>query len=141
MCQNKPVGVIVEQWRGVFQNLRTNRTSRLGLTICNSVNFPLLFSADERLSDWKLENVADVKGLFVVPFRNEIKRTTSGGSQQFPSGFPGKLLFLLIFNQHFWIFGKMISNPYPASRVSFEPLVINPIEKYSFLQIISLYYK
>ena len=62
MCQNKPVGVIVEQWRGVFQNL---------LTICNSVNFPLLFSADERLSDWKLENVADGKGLSIVQFRNE----------------------------------------------------------------------
>ena len=38
-------------------------------------------------------------------FRSERKkRTTSGGSPQFPNGFSGKLLFHLTFNRNFQIF-------------------------------------
>ena len=44
------------------------------------------------------------------PFRSEReKRTTSGGSLQFPNGFSGKLLFHLTYNRNFrilWLNGK-----------------------------------
>jgi len=40
-----------------------------------------------------------------LPFRSERKKkTTSGGSLQFPNEFLGKLRFHLTFNQNFWIF-------------------------------------
>ena len=48
-------------------------------------------------------------------FRSERKkRTTSGGSPQFPNGFSGKLLFHLTFNRNFrifWLNGKHPSFP------------------------------
>ena len=43
------------------------------------------------------------------------KKTNSGGSQEFPSGYCGKLLFHLTFNQNsqmFWLNGK---TPYVLS--------------------------
>ena len=51
-------------------------------------------------------------GCKFLPFRSEEeKRTTSGGSLQFPNGFPGKLLFQLTLNRGFWIFRLNAKQP------------------------------
>ena len=49
------------------------------------------------------------------------KRTTSGGSPQFPNGFSGKLLFHLIFNRKFRIF--WLNGKHPLSSEDYEFLM------------------
>ena len=57
------------------------------------------------------------------PFRSEQKRrTTSGGTPQFPNGFSGKLLFHLTFNRNFWTFllhGKLPELSYSPITTDF----------------------
>ena len=81
-----------------------NQPNEMALTIWSSVScycFPLM-------RDWNWEIVQMVRKF--PTFRSERKkRTTSGGSPQFPNGFSGKLLFHLTFNRNFrifWLNGK-----------------------------------
>ena len=81
-----------------------NQPNEMALTISSSVScycFPLM-------RDWNWEIVQMVRKF--LTFRSERKkRTTSGGSSQFPNGFSGKLLFHLTFNRNFrifWLNGK-----------------------------------
>ena len=58
-----------------------------------------IFRADKRLKS-KLENVTNGKEIFAVACEPK-KRTTSGGSLQFPNRFSRSLLFHLTFNRNF----------------------------------------
>ena len=76
-------GYHLSEGTGIFQNQETNRTRwRLPFS------FLLLFSVDERL---ELGNHANGKEISDIPSEWK-KRTTSGGSPQFPNGFFEKLL-------------------------------------------------
>ena len=81
-----------------------NQPNEMALTIWSSVScycFPLM-------RDWNWEIVQMVRKF--PTFRSERKkRTTSGGSPQFPNGKSGKLLFYLTSNRNFrifWLNGK-----------------------------------
>ena len=55
-------------------------------------------------------------------FRSERrKRSTSGGSPQFPNGFSGKLLFHLTFNRNFRIFWLNGKHPAIGKEISDVP--------------------
>ena len=96
------------------------------------------------MRDWNWEIVQMIRKF--PTFRSERKkRTTSGGSPQFPNGFSEKLLFHLTFNRNFrifWLNGKHPSlgrGPWWRGRyllrVSLVPKVTNfdqPISRLTF---------
>ena len=63
-----------------------NQPNEMALTICHSISR----NCCRLMRDWKLERIENGKEISAVPFRTE-KRTTSGGSLQFPNGNSGKL--------------------------------------------------
>ena len=67
-----------------------NQPKEMALTICNLISS----NCFRLMIDWKLERLEMVRKF--SPFRSERKkRTSSGGSIQFPNGFSGILLFHL----------------------------------------------
>ena len=75
----------------VFFPKSANQPNEMALTICNSIS--------RMMRDWELESVYQILRKF-SPFRFERKkRSTSGGSLQFPNGFFRILLFPLTFNR------------------------------------------